>query len=175
MDSLALNASLDDLSNLFEFGDIDLNNLSTVDTSQYDEHMQHAGTHPSTPYDELSEAQAISGTNAQDFGGHPQYGMPQNAAQSHHSQRYNASGQFPADSSFRPAMQQGYHPNQQYQLQGMPSYPMNQHIPPTPNSYEMHGEAGRFLQSQLDPQQRAVLEQRYQLRKEEAVRSNVRT
>ncbi|KAI5369516.1 Putative myc-type, basic helix-loop-helix (bHLH) domain-containing protein [Septoria linicola] len=169
LDPLTLNANLDDLGNLFEFGDIDLNNLGAVDTAQYDEHMQHVGTHPSTPYNELSEAQAISGTNAQDVGGHQHFCMPQNMEQGQQCQRYNASGPFSSDPAFQHAVQQGYHPSQQYQFQGMPGFSPTQHIPPTPNSYEMHGETRHFLQSQLDPQQRAILEQRYQLRKEDAI------
>ena len=44
-------------------------------------------------------------------------------------------------------------------------------IPPTPNSYEMYGETGRFLQQQshMDAQQRAFIEQRYQVRKDDAI------
>jgi hypothetical protein len=42
-----------------------------------------------------------------------------------------------------------------------------QHIPLTPNSSELHGEPGRYLQH-MDPQQ-ALYEQRYQLRKEDGV------
>ncbi|KAK7556754.1 hypothetical protein IWX49DRAFT_623224 [Phyllosticta citricarpa] len=39
-------------------------------------------------------------------------------------------------------------------------------VPPTPNSVEMRGDAARYLQ-QLDSQTRAVVEQRYQLRKDD--------
>jgi hypothetical protein len=42
-----------------------------------------------------------------------------------------------------------------------------QHVPPTPNSSELHGEPGRYLHH-MDPQQ-ALYDQRYQLRKEDAV------
>ncbi|KAF2703970.1 hypothetical protein K504DRAFT_390977 [Pleomassaria siparia CBS 279.74] len=38
-------------------------------------------------------------------------------------------------------------------------------VPPTPNSIEMHGDPGRYLQ--MDPQQ-ALFDQRYQLRKDDA-------
>lgn len=41
-------------------------------------------------------------------------------------------------------------------------------IPPTPNSVEMHGDVGRYLQH-LDAQTRAMLEHEYQMRKQEAV------
>lgn len=40
-------------------------------------------------------------------------------------------------------------------------------VPPTPNSAEMHGNAARYIQ-QMDPQQ-ALFDQRYQMRKEDAV------
>lgn len=178
MDSLSLSASLDDLANLFEFGDIELNNLPTADASQYHDHdhdhTQHADTHPSPSFNELGEAQAIPGTNAHDFGGHQQFAMPQDTHQGHHGPRYDSSGPFPTDSPFPPAMQQNYQPpHEHYQFQGMTAYPMNQQIPPTPNSYEMHGEQGHFLQLQSDSQQRALLEQRYQLGKEDVVRANM--
>ncbi|KAK8161551.1 hypothetical protein IWX90DRAFT_387961 [Phyllosticta citrichinensis] len=39
-------------------------------------------------------------------------------------------------------------------------------VPPTPNSVEMCGDAARYLQ-QLDSQTRAIVEQRYQLRKDD--------
>ena len=43
-------------------------------------------------------------------------------------------------------------------------------VPPTPNSVEMHGDPARYLQ-QLDPQQ-AMFDQRFHMRKEDAVRSS---
>ncbi|KAF7193010.1 Phosphorus acquisition-controlling protein [Pseudocercospora fuligena] len=165
-----MNTTLDDLGNLFEFGDIDLNNIPSVDAPHYDEHMQQSGKHPHTPFDEISEAQAITGTSAQDFGAH-QFGI----STSDHGQqqhRFNGQGQtsnpYAQDAVFQQQMQ-GFHQNQQFQFQGMQGFPSHQHVPPTPNSFEMHGEAGRFLQHQMDPQHRAILEQRYQLRKEDAI------
>ena len=41
-------------------------------------------------------------------------------------------------------------------------------VPPTPNSVEMHGDPHRYMQ-QLDPQQ-TLFDQRYHMRKEDAVR-----
>ncbi|EME48785.1 hypothetical protein DOTSEDRAFT_67734 [Dothistroma septosporum NZE10] len=160
---------LDDLGNLFEFGDIDLS--IPTDAAQYGDHMQQQDTHPTTPFDEISEAQAIAGTAAQDFGAHGQYAMSQ--ASDHGQQQHQfatpaqTSHPFPADPLYQPAMHQQF--QQQFQCPDMQGYPLNQHIPPTPNSLEMHGEVGRFLQQQIDPQQRALLEQRYQLRKEDAI------
>ncbi|PPJ61305.1 hypothetical protein CBER1_05102 [Cercospora berteroae] len=168
MDPLTLNASMDDLGNLFEFGDIDLNNLANIDTSaSYDEHMQHTSTHPSTPFNELNEPHTILGGNAHDFAGQQRFGPSASADQ---AQRHPQSSQFPSDVAFQQSMQQhDFHPSQSFQFQAMPGYSMHQQIPPTPNSYEMHGEPGRFLQSQLDSQQRALLEQKYHLRKEDAI------
>lgn len=172
MDPLTLNASMDDLGNLFEFGDIDLNNLPNIDTSaSYDEHMQHTSTHPSTPFNELNEPHTILSGNAHDFAGQQRFGPSASADQ---AQRHPQSSQFTSDVAFQQSMQQhDFHPSQSFQFQAMPGYPMHQQIPPTPNSYEMHGEQGRFLQSQLDPQQRALLEQKHHLRKEDAVRSQL--
>ncbi|CAK1354975.1 Phosphorus acquisition-controlling protein [Cercospora beticola] len=168
IDPLTLNASMDDLGNLFEFGDIDLNNLPNIDTSaSYDEHMQHTNTHPSTPFSELNEPHTLPGGNAQDFAGQQRFGPSASAEQ---AQRHLQSSQFPSDVAFQQTMQQhDFHPSQSFQFQAMPGYSMHQQIPPTPNSYEMHGEPGRFLQSQLDSQQRALLEQKYHLRKEDAI------
>jgi hypothetical protein len=49
--------------------------------------------------------------------------------------------------------------------QTIQTHPM---VPPTPNSVEMHGDVGRYLQ-QLDAQTRAMIEHEYQMRKEAAV------
>jgi hypothetical protein len=168
-----MNTDLDDLGNLFEFGDIDLNNIASVDTTQFEPQLQQHATHPSTPFDELSEIQAMSATSAQDFGAQERFGLGQNIGHVQSQPQYNnqvqTSSPFSSESLFQPAMQQQFVPNQQqFQFGTMPTYPSNQHVPPTPNSFEMHGEAGRFMQP-MDPQHRAILEQRYQLRKEDAV------
>lgn len=177
MDSMAhMNADLDDLGNLFEFGDIDLNNISSVDGINYDQHMQQNGTHPNTPFDETNETQAMAGTSAQDFGAQEHFGVSRNVdlgqqrQQQQQQQQQQYSAPYTSEPMYQPSMQQHhFHPNQQqFQFQGMQGYPSNQHVPPTPNSFEMHGEAGRFMQQQMDPQQRAILEQRYQLSKEDA-------
>jgi hypothetical protein len=178
MDSLAhMNTDLDDLGNLFEFGDIDLNNISSVDSINYDSHVQQNGTHPTTPYDETNEAQAMSGTSAQDFGAQEHFGISQGVdlgqQQHNYSHQPRTSNPYTADPMYQPSMQQHFHNNQQFQFQGMQAYPSNQHVPPTPNSFEMHGEAGRFMQQPMDPQQRAILEQRYQLSKDDAVRTQI--
>ncbi|KAF2160489.1 hypothetical protein M409DRAFT_70450 [Zasmidium cellare ATCC 36951] len=174
MDQMAqMNSDLDDLGNLFEFGDIDLNPISAVDSAHYGDHIQHPGTHPSTPFDEINEAQAISGSSAQDFGSHGQFGMSQNVEQQQHhfDGRPQTSHPYPQDPMYQSAMQAQQHPyytNQQFQFQGLQGFPPNQ-VPPTPNSFGMHGEQGPFMQQQMDPQQRAILEQRYHLSKENSI------
>ncbi|SMY19934.1 unnamed protein product [Zymoseptoria tritici ST99CH_1A5] len=161
---------LDDLGNLFEFGDIDLNNISSMDATQFDHQL--SGTHPSTPYDELSELQAMSETAAHDFGAQGRFSLGQNVGhgqtQTHFNHQVQTSAPFTSEPLYQPSMQQQFNSlQQQLQFAGMPSYPSSQHVPPTPNSFEMHGEAGKFMQ-QMDPSHRAMLEQRYQLRKEDA-------
>lgn len=169
---------MDDLDNLFEFGDIDLNPLPEVGAAQYGDHMQQAQhiSHPSTPFDGTALA-APPGTSAQDFGGRRQYGMSQKLDHqqqymSHDSSQVPRSHPFTSESMFQPAVTQPYqhsHP-QALQFQQL-GFPQGHGAPPTPNSFEMHGEVGRFLQQpqQSDPQQRALFEQRYQLRKDDAV------
>ncbi|KAF2208802.1 hypothetical protein CERZMDRAFT_9659, partial [Cercospora zeae-maydis SCOH1-5] len=165
LDPLTLNASMDDLENLFEFGDIDLNNFPSIDPSaSYDEHLQHTGTHPGTPFNELNESHTIPGGNAQDFAGQHRFGNAASVDQAQQGQRHPQSTQFHSDVPFQQSMQQhDFHSAQSFPYQAMPGYSMHQHIPPTPNSYEMHGEPGRFLQTHLDPQQRALLEQKLTL------------
>lgn len=172
VDTMAhMNSDLDDLGNLFEFGDINLDPIPAVDSAHFD------GTHPSTPFDEMNEAQAMGATSAQDFGAHGQYAMSQSME---HPQQHHFNGQpqtshpYAPEAMYQPSMHQqqaSFHANQQYQFQGMQGFPSTQHVPPTPNSFDMHGETRRFLQQQLDPHQRAILEQRYQLKKEDAVRA----
>lgn len=175
LDQMAqISSDLDDLGNLFEFGDIDLNPISTVDSAHYGDHMQHQGTHPNTPFDEINEAQAISGSSAQDFGSHGQFGISQNVEQQHHFDgRPQTSHPYPQDPMYQSALQNQQHPyytNQQFQFQALQGFPPNQ-VPPTPNSFGMHGEQGPFMQQQMDPQQRAILEQRYHMSKDNSVRN----
>ncbi|KAL1303882.1 hypothetical protein AAFC00_000336 [Neodothiora populina] len=64
--------------------------------------------------------------------------------------------------------------HEQQQHQPSPYHAANvyhtpQHVPPTPNSYEMHGNPGRYLQQQMDPQTRSFLEQHYQLKNDNAM------
>ena len=170
---------LDDLSNLFEFGDIDLNNISDANDFGGQIQQQH-GTHPNTPFQDMTDAPPMVGTAAHDFGGHDQFSISRQMEQQgqHHYIRqrekhvatsipYNVDPIYQA--SVQQAMYQSPHP---YQLHPQHVFPPNQQVPPTPNSYEMHGETGRFLQQQhahMDPHQRAIMEQHYGIRKDDAV------
>ncbi|TKA45472.1 hypothetical protein B0A54_04011 [Friedmanniomyces endolithicus] len=176
-------ADLDDLGNLFEFGDIDLNNIPNVDTNPFGDALQQAQnlSHPGTPLNSMSTAPAPSGTSAQDFGGHDQYSVQQDAERQREQYMLRSVNQTPTSHPFtepmyQPSMQQLYglpHP-QQFQYPQQHGFPPNHHVPPTPNSFDMRGEAGRFMQHQqqqhqLDPQQRAIMEQLYQIRKDDAI------
>ena len=165
---------LEDLGNLFGFGDIDLNNITN--SGEFGDHLQQQhGTHPNTPFQDLSEAPTIPNTSAHDFGEHDQFGM-QNMDPRHYMgpQGKHAATSIPynAEPMYQPAMNQPYNPHaQNFQYQPQQGFAINQHVPPTPNSYDMHGRTGHFMHqhAQLDPQQRAILEQRYQLRKDDAI------
>lgn len=174
VDSLAgISADLEDLGNLFDFGDIDIN-LDNID-GQYGDSTSHAQhiSNPHTPFGEMNLAGGRNGTQAQDFGSHEQFGMHH-----HNTDKMQYGGQppvhdpFASDTVYRQPMQQSYQQphSQQYQYQSQSGLPTGYGVPPTPNSYEMHGEVGRFMQQQnVDPQQHAILEQRYNLRKDDAM------
>lgn len=182
IDPMAQLNNMDELNNFFEFTDLDLGDLSGVNSAQFGDAQVGAGTHPSTPLEEMNEMQVMSATSAKDFAAHEQHFQQQQAQQQQaQSQqrlyRFNGgaitSHPFTTESMYQPAMQQTYQPPQQpFQFTAQHNYPSTQHVPPTPNSFEMHGEAGRFMQQPqeipgMDPQQRAILAQRYQLRKED--------
>ncbi|KAK5201603.1 hypothetical protein LTR16_002098 [Cryomyces antarcticus] len=60
-----------------------------------------------------------------------------------------------------------YQQSQEYPMQNQ-NIQQQSMVPPTPNSVEMHADAGRYLQY-MDAQTRAIMEQRYQLRKQDSV------
>nr|POE62406.1 c2h2 finger domain transcription factor crza [Quercus suber] len=178
---------LQDLDSLFEFGDIDLN-IGNVDPTTFADHMQapppqqqqqQAGTHPNSPFNDMSEHPDISDAVAHDFAGHEQFAMS-SADQSHHYMSTDAnqaatSHPHTTESMFQASMPHQYvssHP-QQYQYQPQQhGFTPNHQVPPTPNSYDMHGETAQFMQQQqqqIDSQQRAMMEQQYHVRKDDAV------
>ena len=182
LDTMApMTGNLDDLSNIFNIDDFNLDNLPDIDTNAFGDQMpqSHPGTHPSTPFDEnMGQLGAPPGTAAQDFGGHNGFTLQgsMNAQQQFENQSM-VSMPFGTDSMYRPSMQQTY--PQQHQHSQQQNFNFNQHqqqqyppshqVPPTPNSLDINGEAGRFMQQQMDAQQRAMLDQQYQMRKEQQV------
>ncbi|KAK5727678.1 hypothetical protein LTR17_012536 [Elasticomyces elasticus] len=184
-------AELDDLGNLFEFGDIDLNNIPNVDTNPFDDQLQQVQSlsHPTTPFTDMGST-LPPGAVTQDFGSHEQFAMQQEAERQQRElyllqQSVNqvpTSNPYTTESMYQPSLQQLYGQQQtqhQFQFpQQQHSFPPAHHVPPTPNSFEMHGDAARYMHQQhqqqqqqhhLDPQQRAIMEQRYQLRKDDAI------
>jgi hypothetical protein len=162
---------LDDLDNLFEFGDIDLNNIPDADG--YADHMsqQHPGTHPNTPYQDLSQAPSMPGTSAHDFGGQSQYALAQSMSHPRqHITGHNVPATMPytTEGIYQPSIQQMYnHQQNNYPMHSQHAFPPHHQmvVPPTPNSLDMYGMAGQFMQ-QPDAQQRAIMEQRYGMRKD---------
>lgn len=178
IDTMAtMSGNLDDLSNIFNIDDFDLDNLPNMDAGGFGDQMpqSHPGTHPSTPFDEnMGQLGAPPGTAAQDFGGHNSFDMQGSmGGQQHFGNQTMVSMPFGADTMYQPSMPQTYpqqQPNFQFhQQQQQQHFPPSHQVPPTPNSLDLHGEAGRFMQQQMDAQQRAMLEQQYQMRKEQQV------
>lgn len=165
-------ADLEDLGNLFEFGDIDLNNIT--ESGPYGDHVQQHGTHPSTPFQELSEPTATSMDAQHDYGGPEQFTFSHGITQQHYLNRQKShaptSSPYTTGGMYQPSVQQTYNPYQPgLHFQSQSGFPPSHQVPPTPNSYEMHGETGHFMQQQLDAQQQAILQQRYQIRKDDAI------
>jgi len=175
-----MNGNLEDLSNIFNIDDFDLDSLPNMDAGGFGDQIpqSHPGTHPNTPFDEsMGQLGAPPGTAAQDFGGHNSFDMQGSmSGQQHFGNQSMVSMPYGADPMYQPSMPQTYpqHQQQTFQFpqqhqQQQPHFQPNQRVPPTPNSLELHGEAGRFMQHQMDAQQRAMLEQQYQMRKEQQV------
>lgn len=182
LDNMApMTGNLDDLSNIFNIDDFNLDNLPDLDANGFGDQMpqSHPGTHPSTPFDEnMGQLGAPPGTAAQDFGGHNGFTLPGSmSAQQQFENQSMVSMPFGADSMYQPSMQQTYPQQHQqsqqsnfnFNSQQQQHFPSSHQVPPTPNSLDIHGEAGRFMQQQMDAQQRAMLEQQYQMRKEQQV------
>ncbi|OQO20048.1 hypothetical protein B0A51_15569 [Rachicladosporium sp. CCFEE 5018] len=173
-----MTSDLDDLSNIFNIDNFDLDAITNLDDNNgFAEVMQqsHPGTHPGTPFDEAMGGFGNVPTTtsmAQDFSGF--VAAPQQQQFGMNGQGHQAGNMgFANEDLFQQGMVQDFQPLQQqqqqhFQFSTQQAYPGGSHIPPTPNSYEMHGETGRFLQ-QLDAQQRALMEQQYHMRKNEQI------
>ncbi|KAF4541723.1 Hlh transcription factor [Lasiodiplodia theobromae] len=156
LDSMAMQQDFD---SLLDFGDIDLdipfydssqaqptdNQLSALADSLDSQHLPPSGAVPPQNQDDGSGAQQQqslqSPSNMQDTNN--LFDFTFESAYNHtHQQQQNFSA--PQDHSMQPRA----------------------FVPPTPNSVEMHGDAARYM-NHLDPQSRAIMDQRYQLRKED--------
>jgi hypothetical protein len=176
MDSMAqMTSDLDDLSNIFNIDNFDLDAIPNLDGGDFADVMQqsHPGTHPSTPFDEtLGGLGGPPSTVAQDFGGLNGFSMPMDmSGQTQYMPNGNIHTNMPynPEATYQQPLMQQFHQAQAQQFQFNPQqYAPASHVPPTPNSFDMHGEAGRFLQ-QLDVQQRALVEQQYHLQKQDQV------
>ena len=174
MDPLAhITNELDDLGNFLEFDNMDLNNLDA--SGPFGDPLQQQDvTQPSPPFQDFSGAPTLSSTSAHDFGGHDAFAMQNNMVQrqymSQHNKHAPTANPYVTESMYQPSMHQPYNPSAQ-NFQYHPHQGFPPHMPPTPNSYEMHGQPGGFMQQhpQLDPQQRAIMEQRYHTRKDDAI------
>ncbi|KAL1633848.1 hypothetical protein SLS56_002728 [Neofusicoccum ribis] len=151
-------AAQQDFDSLLDFGDIDL------DIPFYDSTQSH----------EDGDRQLSALADSLDSQHLPSSGVVQpqgqnNGSAAQHQQPLQDSASDFFDFSFQPQYshnhQSGHH-QQSFSTPQDHSMQPRAFVPPTPNSVEMHGDAARYL-NQLDPQTRAILEQRYQLRKED--------
>ncbi|KAL1645180.1 hypothetical protein SLS58_003885 [Diplodia intermedia] len=151
-----------DFENLLDFGDIDLD-IPFYDSgeTQPSDH-QLSALADSLDSQHLPPSGAIQPQNQDDGSGAQQQQSLQSPSTMH-----DTSGLF--DFSFESAYNHTHQQSQQQQTFSAPhdhSMQPRAFVPPTPNSVEMHGDATRYM-NHLDPQTRAILEQRYQLRKED--------
>lgn len=96
----------------------------------------------------------------------PDYHNGANAAQKAHNIPPHGLSQQPANNFFDYGVPQ--HTAQGYPQPHGQLYRPHQGVPPTPNSTEIHGDPNRYLQ-QVESQQ-ALFDQRYHMRKDDAVR-----
>ncbi|KAI7665288.1 hypothetical protein KC322_g16849, partial [Hortaea werneckii] len=136
LDPLAgISGDLDALDNFLDFGDIDIN----FDEPYGDQQVQDVPqlSHHTTSFTDVGQAGIQTGPQAQDFG---QFGAHQNVGQQHIG-KPSGTDHFGVDSIRQSTMLQAFNqPPQQFQYQSQPSYPSGNGVPPTPNSYELHGE-----------------------------------
>ena len=131
LDPMAELNELDDLGNLFEFGDIDLNTFT--DAGQYGPQLQQS-THTDTAFRNVTGTPPMS--SAHSYGSHEQYGlMHQDDYARRQKNHAPTSNPYISDSVYQPSIQQTYNPySQSFQFQGQPGFVPNHHVPPTPNS-----------------------------------------
>lgn len=154
-----------DFSNFLDIGDIDLTDFPTLDNPDGAQHGQLSANPPFS-----AEMQRIQqGVSAHDFGSNA-FGLGLAMDSNQMSQQIDMP--ISGNQSFGNPAESGLWPEQasHHQATHMPDHAFMQHhsVPPTPNSYEMHGNPGPYMQ-QHDAQNRAILDQRYRLRKDDAV------
>lgn len=168
-----------DFDNFLDIGDgslenLDLSSFQTFDASNTVE-LHNLPQPPNTPaYGETNEAPP--GTMAPDYYS-DQYGLPVGIDQHDFLAPENNVAQ--VSTAFSEPMYQstmthqfGQSPFAMPPQNGFQQPPHGGHsVPPTPNSYEMHGDAQRMWQQQME--HRAVADQRYRVRKDDAVRLTV--
>ena len=169
-----MGSELDDLGSFLDFGEIGLD-IPNVDSTQFADAMQHL-SHPGTPFNEMGHAAPPPGTSTQDFGGLVGFDMSHDMSMHQHQYIIPTPNGIPysTEAVYEPSMQQGYYPTQapQYQYPPQSGFPPGLQIPPTPNSFDMHGEASIYLQQQqhhFDAQQRAIMDNRFALSKNDAI------
>ncbi|KAK8226686.1 hypothetical protein HDK77DRAFT_456865 [Phyllosticta capitalensis] len=135
-----------EFDNLLDFGDIELD-FPIYDTSNKNDHHL-SSLNESLQQQHLSSAAVSPSQHRND------------PSQQSTDQMHSANNDF-----FDFTFQSAYPQHQDY---SMSEQMMRQRaaVPPTPNSVEMRGDAARYLQ-QMDSQTRAIVEQRYQLRKDD--------
>ncbi|OJD36501.1 hlh transcription factor [Diplodia corticola] len=150
-----------DFEDLLDFGDIDL------DIPFYDHGEAQPSDHQLSALADSLDSQHLPPSGAiqpqnQDDGSSTQQ---QQSLQSP-STVPDTSSLF--DFSFESAYSHSHHQSQQQNFSAPHDHSMQPRafVPPTPNSVEMHGDATRYMHH-LDPQTRAILDQRYSLRKED--------
>ncbi|GAB7354415.1 hypothetical protein MBLNU459_g4908t1 [Dothideomycetes sp. NU459] len=152
-----------DFSSFLDIGDIDLSGFPSLDQNNGDG-ARNPHQPPNTPYH--GDAQGFdSHPQIQDFGAE-QFELPSAIDQELPSHPGNGAGGENHD--FAEPMNTDNWGQQLHQSQES-VYQAPQCIPPTPNSYELHGHARRYLQQHMDSHTRTFLEQRYQLKKDDAM------
>ncbi|KAK7723114.1 hypothetical protein SLS57_004671 [Botryosphaeria dothidea] len=156
-----------DFDNLLDFGDIDL------DIPFYDTNHSQSGDHQlSALADSLDSQHLPSSGVVQPLNHQNDASQSQQQPPLHSPNNMQDPGNdffdftFPNAYSHSHSHQPGHH-QQSFSAPQDHSMQPRAFVPPTPNSVEMHGDTARYL-NHLDPQSRAILEQRYQLRKEDA-------
>ncbi|KAF2815940.1 uncharacterized protein BDZ99DRAFT_484736 [Mytilinidion resinicola] len=155
-------------NDLIDFGELDIDNINFGDTVFEPDHSQDDTNHQSS--NELADS--LKAQHLQQFASpasHSNRHAPPSGLDQAQSARIGSDMSQANDfydfnmSSFSQSTQAQV----SFSAAQEPAFHSHTGVPPTPNSVEMHGDAARYLQ-QMDPQTRAFIEQRYQLRKEEA-------